>query len=135
MNKSFYHIENANIEQCKYQNISPDETVERKELEDFKISVLTNALDKHRTNRQKRMALVNLGGEESEDLSAALQTINENFEKIKISYRELYEQNLQEKSTQIIELHQIRHLKKALRAGELLGFGLQLHLLITQALN
>ena len=94
MNKSFYHIENANIEQCKYQNISPDETVERKELEDFKISVLTNALDKHRTNRQKRMALVNLGGEESEDLSAALQTINENFEKIKISYRELYEQNL-----------------------------------------
>ena len=81
------------------------------------------------------MALVNLGGGESEDLSAALQTINENFEKIKISYRELYEQNLQGKSTQIIELHQIRHLNKALRAGELLGFGLQLHLLITQALN
>ena len=33
MNKSFYHIGNANIEQCEYQNISSDETVEREELE------------------------------------------------------------------------------------------------------
>ena len=33
MNESFYHIGNANIEQCEYQNISSDETVEREELE------------------------------------------------------------------------------------------------------